>query len=47
MIEIKFTCNAPRPLNKVGAAPPIKSKGDSAICAFFSPVILFVTPLNV
>ena len=28
----------------VGAAPPMSSRGDCAICAFFTAVIVFVTP---
>ena len=33
-----------RTLRMVGAAPPISTSGDCAICAFFTAVIVLVTP---
>jgi hypothetical protein len=38
------TCKAPRPFIRDGAAPDSRMTGDSAICAFFSAVIVLVTP---
>ena len=31
---------------RVAAAPPISNKGDSAICAFFTAVTVFVRPME-
>ena len=39
-----ISCNAPRPCNAVGAAPPIRITGDCASCAFFSAVMVLVMP---
>ena len=35
---------SPNTLSKVAAAPPSSRSGDSAICAFFTAVIVFVRP---
>jgi hypothetical protein len=39
-----MSCSAPRPCKAVGAAPPSSSTGDCASCAFFSAVIVLVSP---
>jgi hypothetical protein len=41
-----MSCRAPRPFNRVAAAPPINSNGLSAICAFFTAVTVFVRPVT-
>jgi hypothetical protein len=39
-----MSCSEPRPLSSVAVAPPKMMSGDCAIWAFFTAVIVFVTP---
>ncbi len=39
-----MSCSAPRPCSIVAAAPPSITTGDCASCAFFTAVIVLVTP---
>src|SRR4051812_29150106 len=39
-----MSCRAPLPLSRVAAAPPRRITGLCAICAFFTAVIVLVTP---
>ena len=39
-----ISCREPFPFNKVAAAPPKRTSGDCAICAFLTAVTVFVTP---
>lgn len=43
-LNLKQTCKAPEPLSNVGEPPPSNNTADSAICAFFNAVIVFVIP---
>mmetsp|Transcript_23987 Transcript_23987/g.83242 ORF Transcript_23987/g.83242 Transcript_23987/m.83242 type:complete len:248 (+) Transcript_23987:370-1113(+) len=39
-----MSCRLPLPRSSVAAAPPMRTRGDSAICAFLTAVTVFVTP---